>query len=176
MLFRSRAVRGAFSDAAVHGTAMALLGYVVGLPAFSSVRSLASAYYALGDTKTPVRVALGSLCVFVVAGYTGMQVLGHVGLALASSVSAWINVVLLGFFLRRHCGAWFRINRDIVLSFVLSLVMLAGCWVSTRLGPLCLLFIPVWVLAYMGAGLALNISQARLFADVLGRRLWRKRA
>ncbi|MDY0225205.1 MAG: murein biosynthesis integral membrane protein MurJ [Desulfomicrobium apsheronum] len=168
--------RGEFSSAAVHGTAMALLGYVVGLPAFSSVRSLASAYYALGDTKTPVRVALGSLCVFVVAGYTGMQVLGHVGLALASSLSAWINVVLLGYLLRRHCGAWFRVNRDMVISFALSLVMLAGCWMSTRLGPLCLLFIPVWAALYMGAALLLNVSQARLFANVLGRRAWRKRA
>lgn len=165
--------RGAFSEIAVHGTAMALLGYVVGLPAFSSVRSLASAYYALGDTKTPVRVALVSLCVFVIAGYTGMQFLGHVGLALASSVSAWVNVVLLGFFLRRHCGTWFRVNRDTAVSFALSLVMLAGCWMSTRLGPVCLLFIPVWIALYMGAGLLLNVSQARLFADVLGRRLWR---
>ncbi|PKN31387.1 MAG: murein biosynthesis integral membrane protein MurJ, partial [Deltaproteobacteria bacterium HGW-Deltaproteobacteria-20] len=168
--------RGEFSSVAVHGTSMALLGYVVGLPAFSSVRSLASAYYALGDTRTPVRVALGSLCVFVVAGYTGMQVLGHVGLALASSLSAWINVVLLGFLLRRHCGAWFRVNRDMVISLALSLAMLAGCWMSTRLGPVCLLFIPVWAALYMGAALLLNVSQARLFAKVLGRRSWRKRA
>jgi putative peptidoglycan lipid II flippase len=105
-----------------------------------------------------------------------MQVLGHVGLALASSVSAWVNVLLLGFFLRRHCGAWFRVNRDMVLSFFLSLAMLAGCWLSTRLGPVCLFFIPLWALLYLGAGMALNISQARLFADVLGRRLRRGRA
>jgi putative peptidoglycan lipid II flippase len=168
--------RGEFSSAAVHGTAMALLGYVVGLPAFSSVRSLASAYYALGDTRTPVRVALCCLCVYVAVGYTSMQFLGHVGLALASSVSAWINVALLGFLLRRHCGAWFRLNRDIVLSFALSLGILAGCWLSTSLGPVCLLLIPVWVILYMGAGMALGISQARLFADVLGRRFRSKRA
>ena len=123
-----------------------------------------------------MRVALASLGVFVVAGYTGMQFLGHVGLALASSASAGVNVALLGFFLRRHCGAWFRVNRDMVISFVLSLVMLAGCWMSTRLGPVCLLFIPVWALLYMGAALLLNVSQARLFADVLGRRLRRKQA
>ncbi|NCD26315.1 MAG: murein biosynthesis integral membrane protein MurJ [Deltaproteobacteria bacterium] len=168
--------RGEFSAQAVHGTAMALLGYVVGLPAFSSVRSLASAYYALGDTKTPVRVALVCLGVYVAVGYAGMQVLGHVGLALASSVSAWINVLLLGFLLRRHLGAWFRPNRDHVLSVLLSLGLLAGCWASAGLGRISLLLIPLWVALYMGLALVLKVSQARLFADVLGRRFARKRA
>jgi len=165
--------RGEFSSVAVHGTAMALLGYVVGLPAFSSVRSLASAYYALGDTRTPVRTALACLVVFVVTGFTAMQFIGHVGLALASSASAWVNVLLLGFFLRRHCGPWFCPGRDLVLSVALSLVILAGTWFSTSLGTISLLLIPVWVLAYMGAGAFLNVSQARLFTDLLGRRLRR---
>ncbi len=168
--------RGEFSTAAVNGTAMALLGYVIGLPAFSSVRSLASAYYALGDTRTPVRIALGCLLVYVVVGFTSMQLIGHVGLALASSVSAWINVLLLGHFLRRHCGPWSRIGRDLALSLALSLVILAGCWFSTGLGKASLLLIPVWVAVYMGAGIFLNLTQARLFADVLGRRFRRKRA
>lgn len=168
--------RGEFSSQAVHGTAMALLGYVVGLPAFSCVRSLASAYYALGDTKTPVRVALICLGAYVAVGYASMQVIGHVGLALASSVSAWINVLLLGFLLRRHLGSWFGLDRDHVLTFLLSFGLLAGCWTSAGLGRISLLFIPLWVALYMGLGLVLNISQARLFADVLGRRLGRKRA
>ncbi len=168
--------RGEFSEAAVHGTAMALLGYVVGLPAFSGVRSLASAYYALGDTKTPVRVALFCLFIYVVVGFSSLHVLGHVGLAVASSVSAWVNVLLLGFFLRRHCGVWFRINRDHALSFMLSLGMLAGCWLSTGLGQASLLLIPVWAALYMGLALVLNISQARLFAEALGRRVRRSRS
>lgn len=163
--------RGVFSEAAVHGTAMALLGYVIGLPAFSSVRSLASAYYALGDTRTPVRVALICLVIYVSLGFIGMQVIGHVGLAVASSMSAWVNVLLLGFFLRRHCGPWFHVGRDILLSLVLSLGILAGCWFSARYGRLSLLLIPLWVAAYMGLGWMFNISQARIFVDVLGRRL-----
>ncbi len=168
--------RGEFSDAAVHGTALALLGYVAGLPAFSSVRSLASAYYALGDTKTPVRVALACLCVYIVTGFASMQFMGHVGLALASSVSAWVNVLFLGFLLRRHLGAWFRVGRDALVSLGLSLAMLGGCWASTRLGGTSLLLIPLWALAYLGACLALGVSQARLFADILGRRFRRRRA
>lgn len=168
--------RGEFGPLAVHGTALALLGYVAGLPAFSCVRSLAAAYYALGDTKTPVRVAVGCLLVYVVVGGTTMHIIGHVGLALASSVSAWINVVLLGVLLRRHCGAWFHFNRDLALSLALSLVMLAGCWWSTSFGRWSLACIPLWALAYMGASYALGVSQARLFAEVLGRRFDRGRS
>lgn len=168
--------RGQFSETAVHGTALALLGYVIGLPAFSSVRSLASAYYALGDTRTPVRVAMGCLVVYVVTGFVSMQYLGHVGLALASSMSAWVNVLLLGYFLRRHLGPWFRVGRDLLASLGLSFALLAGCWASTGLGRVSLLLIPLWAAAYMALGLGLGVSQARLFADVLGRRLGRGKA
>lgn len=162
--------RGEFSGVAVQGTAAALLGYVLGLPAFSCVRSLASAYYALGDTRTPVRVAVTCLVVYVFAGGVAMQSLGHVGLALASSVSAWVNVLLLGWWLRRHCGPWFRMDRDIVWAAVLSLGLLAGCWCSARLGGVSLLFIPVWIALYAGAALLLKLTPARIFMDAISRR------
>ena len=165
--------RGEFSGAAVHGTALALLGYVPGLPAFSCVRSLASAYYALGDTKTPVRVAVVCLLAYVLMGGIGMQVLGHVGLALASSVSAWINVLLLGVLLRRHCGSWFRPGRDLPLCLLLSAGLLAGCRASAELGRVSLLLIPLWAGAYMGLGLLVRDGQARLLTAALGRRLRR---
>ena len=45
--------RGAFGHGAISATAWALVGYGVGLPAFAVVRPLVSAYYALGDTRTP---------------------------------------------------------------------------------------------------------------------------
>lgn len=171
LLFR----HGNFSDAAVHGTAMALLAYVFGLPAFSSVRSLASAYYAVGDTKTPVRVAIICLCAYVLMGYTSMQYIGHVGLALASSVSAWINVLLLGTFLRRHCGPWFRLDRNLILALLMSVVVLAGSWATSSWGKWSLLTIPLWALGYLGLGVLLGIDQAKLFSDVIFRRLIRRK-
>jgi putative peptidoglycan lipid II flippase len=73
-------------------------------------------------------------------------------------------------------GPWFRVGRDLVLSLALSLALLAGCWASTGLGRVSLLFIPLWAAGYMAACLALGVSQARLFADVLGRRFRRKSA
>lgn len=161
--------RGEFSALAVQGTALALLGYVVGLPAFSCVRSLASAYYALGDTKTPVRVALACLGIYVLVGGLAMQVWGHVALALASSASAWVNALLLGTLLRRHCGSWFRLGRDQGWALVLSLGILAGSWLSTYWGAMSLIFIPVWVGLYLGLAALLGVSQARVFLHVMRR-------
>jgi putative peptidoglycan lipid II flippase len=68
------------------------------------------------------------------------------------------------------------VGRDLLVSLGLSLALLAGCWASTGLGRVSLLLIPLWAAAYMALGLALGVSQARLFADVLGRRLRRGKA
>ena len=106
-------------------------------------------------------------------GGIGMQFLGHVGLALASFVSAWINVLLLGVLLRRHCGAWFRLGRDLPLCLLLSAGLLAGCRASAELGRVSLLFIPLWAGAYMGLSLLVRDGQARLLTAALGRRLRR---
>ena len=168
--------RGEFGLAAVQGTSLALWGYVAGLPAFSCVRSLVSAYYALGDTKTPVRVAVGCLVVYVFVGSISMQFVGHIGLALASSISAWSNVVLLGFLLRKHCGAWFLIDKNLICPVIFSLAMLGGCWWSTVLGHGSLFFIPLWALLYLGVNYILGVTQARVFIDVLGRRFFKSRS
>ncbi len=50
--------RGAFDSEAVHMTADALLFYCTGLWAFAAVRVVIPAFYALKDTKTPVRMAV----------------------------------------------------------------------------------------------------------------------
>lgn len=168
--------RGEFGFLAVQGTSLALLGYVVGLPAFSCVRSLVSAYYALGDTKTPVRVAVGCLLVYILVGSTAMQFMGHVGLALAASVSAWTNVFLLGVFLRKHCGPWLTMDKHLVWPFISSLVMVAGCWWSTGLGQLSLVFIPGWAFLYLGVNHALGVSQAKIFTSIFIRVFSRRRA
>ena len=55
--------RGAFDPVTTRLTAEALLYYAVGLWAFSGVRIVVSAFYALQDTKTPVKIAVISLLV-----------------------------------------------------------------------------------------------------------------
>jgi len=71
-----------------------LAAYAIGLPAQASVKLLASGFYAQGDTRTPVRIAALSLAVAAGAAFTLMQWLGPAGIALGSSVGAYLNMSL----------------------------------------------------------------------------------
>ncbi len=87
--------RGAFNTQTVRLTAQALLYYSIGLWAFSSVRIIIAVFYALNDTKTPVRIAVISLLTNIVLSLLLMIPLKHGGLALANSLSSMLNVILL---------------------------------------------------------------------------------
>ena len=98
---------GAFTDRDVEMAAASLRAYTVGLGGFMLIKVLAPGYYARQDMKTPVKIGiiamvsnmvLNVLFVFPLMWYFGM---GHVGLSLATSVSAWINAGLLYLGLRR---------------------------------------------------------------------------
>jgi len=97
--------RGAFSAASRHATALALLGYAVGLFAVSGVRVVVPGYYALKDAKTPVRIAVIALLVNVALGVILMHPLKHLGLALATSISSIVNLILLVVVLGRRLNA-----------------------------------------------------------------------
>ena len=80
-------------DAAATGGVLAAL--VVGLPAYVLVKVLVPNFYARSDTRTPVYAAFISLAVFVALNFIVMTDFGVVGVAYASVIGAWINVVYL---------------------------------------------------------------------------------
>ncbi|MEO1920763.1 MAG: murein biosynthesis integral membrane protein MurJ [Sphingomonadaceae bacterium] len=81
------------ADAAATGEVLAAL--VLGLPAFVLVKVLVPNFYARSDTRTPVYAAFISLTVFVALNFAVMTEYGVVGVAYASVVGAWINVIFL---------------------------------------------------------------------------------
>ncbi|HYT89611.1 MAG TPA: murein biosynthesis integral membrane protein MurJ, partial [Gemmataceae bacterium] len=85
---------GRFTAADTQGTAAAVLAYAVGLWAFAGVRIVVSAFYSLQDTRTPVLVAALALGANVALSLLLMGPLAHAGLALATSLSAILNVTL----------------------------------------------------------------------------------
>ena len=89
--------RGEFTSADALFSSQALAGYAVGLWAVAGIRITAPAFFALQDTKTPVRAAAVALIVNLALGYLlGFKLgLAHTGLALASSVSAAVNFLIL---------------------------------------------------------------------------------
>ncbi len=162
--------RGAFGGASVEATALALVGYAVGLPAFSCVRNLVSAYYALKDSRTPVLVASASLMVNVALGLVLMQFLAHVGLAAAVSVASWVNILLLAFLLRRKLSAWFEWRSDYLAMLLLSLAIGLGSWATASWGWPALLCIPLWAGGYLALAFKLKLPEASMITDMMRRR------
>ncbi|MEQ9329291.1 MAG: lipid II flippase MurJ, partial [Rhodospirillales bacterium] len=93
---------GRFSAEDTAATAGALAAFADGLPAYVLIKVLAPGFFAREDTKTPVRIAIVALIVNVALNLALMKPLGHVGIALATAISAWLNVILLGVTLRRR--------------------------------------------------------------------------
>jgi putative peptidoglycan lipid II flippase len=98
--------RGQFTSASTQGVALALLCYAVGLWAFAGVRVVVQAFYALQDTRTPVKIALVALCsnILLSALFVFETPLAYGGLALASSLAAMLNISLLTVQLRKKIG------------------------------------------------------------------------
>jgi len=102
LIMRALFARGAFTveDAAAAGATLA--AYSVGLIPFVLLRSFTSPFYARRDTLTPVKAALLAATVNIALKVVLMGPLAQVGLALATSIGAWINLSLLAYFARRQ--------------------------------------------------------------------------
>jgi putative peptidoglycan lipid II flippase len=96
--------RGEFLQVSTQGTAVALLYYSIGLCAYSGVKIIAPAFYSLQDTKTPAKIGIYSMVLNIVLNLILIGPLQHGGLALATSLSALFNAVLLTYFLRKRLG------------------------------------------------------------------------
>ena len=87
--------RGAFGPDATRATAQALTAYAFGLPAFVIAKVFQPVYFAAEDTATPARFTLIQIAVNVGLAAALFPFIGHVGIALATSVAGWTNVALL---------------------------------------------------------------------------------
>jgi putative peptidoglycan lipid II flippase len=127
----------AFQLSDVQMTSLSLSAYAIGLPAFIAVKVLAPGFYARQDTRTPVRIAIISMVSNMVMNFLFVGVLlglafkgPHMGLALASSLAAYINAGMLYSGLRRQAvyhpeRGWMRL---ITAVMVASGCMLAVLW------------------------------------------------
>lgn len=88
--------RGAFVSADTLATASTLQAFVIGLPAYVLAKVLSTGFFARQNTHTPV--IIGSICVFAnfALNLLFMKHFHYVGIALATSLSSWLNVILLG--------------------------------------------------------------------------------
>lgn len=153
--------RGEFTPADAVATTQALAGYAVGLPAFSANRIAAQTFYALGDTRTPVWTGLAAVLANVVFALALMWPLQHAGLALASSLSAYINLMALCWLLRKRLGpvGGRQIARSLLRTGGASAALYLWClWAAARLGAGWAG--AAWTAGALGAGLLVYLLAA----------------
>jgi putative peptidoglycan lipid II flippase len=133
-------VRGAFLADDAFQSGSALFHFAWGVPAFVLIKVLAPAYFAREDTKTPMRYALVSVFINTVLGaglFFWMKALGQqgfVGLAIATSIAAWVNVALLWATLIRR--DWYRpgprLASGLVRAMLATGIMSVVVWLMMR--------------------------------------------
>ncbi len=185
VLFR----HGVFDLESTRKTAEALFYYAIGLWAFSAVRILLNFFYALQDTRTPVKAASISIVANIVLGLTLMGPMGHGGLALATSLASMVNLALLVIWLRRKLGplGGSGLVRDVSKSAACAVVMgavvmaLAAAWPPlegdgrTGLALRLMGCIMAGVGVYCGLAYLLKVEELREMAKTFMRRKGRRR-
>ena len=95
LIMRAMFARGAFTGADAAAAGQTLAAYALGLMPFVLIRSATATFLARGDTATPVKAALAAAAVNILFKVLLMGPLAQVGLALATSIGAWINLGLV---------------------------------------------------------------------------------
>ena len=86
--------RGEFTTLETIQTSQALIAYSIGIPAFIILKSCQPAFFALGDTKTPLYIGFLLLILNIVFSLLFMYFLRHAGIALATSMVSWFGVMI----------------------------------------------------------------------------------
>ncbi|OGX29287.1 MAG: murein biosynthesis integral membrane protein MurJ [Omnitrophica WOR_2 bacterium RIFCSPHIGHO2_02_FULL_67_20] len=164
---------GAFDHRSTIMTAQALGCYALGLLAYSASKVLTGAFYALQDTRTPVRLAAEALAVNVLLSLALMWPLRLNGLALAAAMSNTLNAVRLTLRLEH------RLNRPLLAPLrepllpiaAASLLMGLGCWGAHRaLGEALPSWLALLLVIALGAllyALACRLLRVRELATVI---------
>ena len=121
---------GAFSASDTAQTAKALRMFAFGLPAFVLIKLLTPAFFARENTKTPMIYAGISAVINLALGATLFFTVGFYGLALATSIAAWANVILLArtLFKSGHLALDARLKAKLPRIAMACAIMAIGVW------------------------------------------------
>ncbi|MDB4054829.1 murein biosynthesis integral membrane protein MurJ [Akkermansiaceae bacterium] len=87
--------RGEFTADDAYQTGMALRGFALGLPGYVLIKVLQPGFFARENTRAPMIMAGITVLVNIVVSLLLFAPLGHVGIAIATTIAAWVNVLLL---------------------------------------------------------------------------------
>ena len=184
--------RGAFTRAHTIAVWATLAGSAIGLLGQTMARLYTSAFYALGDTRTPMHVAALRLVLTAALGYVfafpllralGVDAYwGTVGLSASAGIAGWIEYLILRAALGRRVGAHGVSGRLVAHLWSIALSAAGAAWavrlpLSALLGDRPMLVAPptllVFGVAYLAFGVYIGNPEALRMRDVVRRRLGR---
>jgi len=153
-------------DSALVGGVLAAYG--IGLMGQATVKLFASGFYALRDTRTPVKIAAFSVLLSSGLAYIFMRRFGPAGIALGSSLGAWVNVVLHLNDLDRRIGTvmsrsdWQAFAGTLLAALAASGAGVATAHLAAALSPipLALVVVSIFGAVYLGSTLVLKHPDA----------------
>jgi putative peptidoglycan lipid II flippase len=137
LIMRAMFARGAFTKGDATAAGATLAAYAIGLIPFVLIRSAVATFYARKDTATPVKAALIGVAVNVALKIALVGSFAQVGLAFATAVGAWINLVLVIVFAVRagYLKLDSTLTRPLVKFGVAAVLLGAALWLTARLSP-----------------------------------------
>jgi putative peptidoglycan lipid II flippase len=132
LIMRALFARGAFTAADAAAAGHTLAAYSIGLLPFVLIRSAVAPFFARGDTATPVKAVLAAAVVNIGFKFLLMGPLAQVGLALATSIGAWINFGLVVWFAHRagHLRIDQRLRQSTIRLAIAGLVLAAVLYLA----------------------------------------------
>lgn len=169
--------RGAFDESATSMTAIALIMYSIGMVAFGLRDVLGKVFYSLQDTKTPMINGVISIFINIVLNLFLIKYLKHAGLALATSISAIICIILLFRSLSKKIGYFGqdKILKTIFKSIISSIIMGIITYLTYKIlnnivkseAITLILSITVGAVTYGISVLALKIEEVNIIINIL---------
>ena len=159
---------GRFTAEATMLVASVLAAYGVGLVGQATVKLFASGFYAMRDTRTPVKIAAFSLVISTSLAWVLMRWLGAPGIALGSSIGAFVNTTLHLRDLSRRIGRvlrgadWRAFGTTLVAGMVAGGLALGTARLAAGVGPVPrgVLALTIFGIVYAAATLALKHPDA----------------
>ena len=134
-IVRALFMRGNFDMKSVIETSRALCAMTLGLPAFILNRLLTTIFYSHGDTKTPMKIAILTMVTNATISLLLLSSIQHVGIAIASTISGWINVICFTYILTKR--EFTSVQKNVYIEFLkclmASIMMLICLWSSKAL-------------------------------------------
>lgn len=166
---------GKFTAADTTKTALALKAYAIGLPCYVMVKALMPNFFARGDTKTPVKYSAVVFLTNLAMNLLLMKPFGHIGIAIATSIAAFVSLYQYIYGLKKRNYWNFTSNlKKKLADITLCSIIMGICVYATQYGlntlyptsSITLIFIKLTIIGTIGLATFLIAAKIKGILDI----------